>query len=177
MIAADDDGRFDLATLNQIIHGDAKLSAIAIAQPANARRQTLEMDSLLCQFQPARKSLVLWKKFERKLISPRDVGWIAAQRDPSKRTFSFAEERAAILQHEPSNIEYLFDAGLFRLRANVVPIIESNRAALLQREHRIDVHRHRSHRALNVLVRIFRAQLQRFREGHSVRDIAVERVM
>ena len=67
--------------------------------------------------------------------------------------------------------------GFFRLRANVVPVIESDRARLLQREHRLDVHRHRPHRSLDVFVRIFRAQRDRFRERHSVRHIAVERIV
>jgi hypothetical protein len=45
-------------------------------------------------------------------------------------------------------------ACLLRLSANVVPVIEGDRALLLQGEHCVDVLRHRGHRALDVFVGI-----------------------
>ena len=52
----------------------------------------------------------------------------------------FAKKRADVFGNEPGNIERVFDAGFFRLGANVVSVIESDRAFFLQRQHRLDVH-------------------------------------
>src|SRR5437867_1814674 len=131
MIAADNDRCRDRAALYQIVHGNPKLGAFAIAEPADARRQTLKMDSFSCQFHPTPEGLVLWKNFERKFVCPRDVLRIAAQRHPAKWTFPFAEQRPDIFRNEPGNIKGVFDTGFFRLRADVVPVIESNSPALL----------------------------------------------
>ena len=64
-----------------------------------------------------------------------------------------------------------------RLGANVVAVIERDRAFFLQRQHRFDMDGHRLHRALNVFVGIFSAQRERVLQRHSVWDITVERIM
>jgi hypothetical protein len=63
------------------------------------------------------------------------------------------------------------------LSSNVVAVIEGDRTLLLQCEHRIDVDRHGSHRALDVAVRIFPSQRERVFEGHLMRHVAVQRVV
>jgi len=55
MIAPNNDRRLDFASFNQLVHGDTKFSALAVAEPANPRGQSLEMDSLFRQFHPARE--------------------------------------------------------------------------------------------------------------------------
>ena len=172
MIATDDDRRFDFAAPHQFVHGDAKLGALAITEPADARRQSLEMNSLFRQLHPARQNFVFRKKLERERVGARDVLRIAAERNPAERTFSFAKERADVFRNETGNIEGVFDAGFLRLGANVVAIIESDRAAFLQFQHRVDVLSHRLHRALDVFIRILRAQarslpLTTFRSGRN----------
>src|SRR6185503_10052102 len=101
MIASNHDWRVDLTALHQIVHGNSKLGPFTIAEPANARRQTLEMDSLFGQFHPALESFVFWKEFEGELISPRDVGRLAAQRNPSKWPLPFTEQWPNIFRNEP----------------------------------------------------------------------------
>ena len=46
VIAADHDGRFQLAVPHQPVHGQAELGALAVAQPADARGQSLKLDAL-----------------------------------------------------------------------------------------------------------------------------------
>src|ERR1051326_9060056 len=53
MVTPDHDWRLDFAFLDQIIHGQAELRALAMTQPADARRQSLELDSLARQIDPA----------------------------------------------------------------------------------------------------------------------------
>jgi len=54
MIAADHNRRLQLATTHQPVDGDAEFGALAVAQPANTRRQPLKLDAFLRQRQPAR---------------------------------------------------------------------------------------------------------------------------
>ena len=61
MVAPDHDGRFDFAAFHQIIHGHAKLGALAVAEPANPRGQSLKLNPLSGELHPARQSLVLGK--------------------------------------------------------------------------------------------------------------------
>src|SRR3954466_10797116 len=112
MVAADHDRGFKLAALDELVHGDAKLGPFTVAEPANPRGQALKMNSVARELHPARQSFVLREKIECQFIGARDVGGIAAGRDPAKRPFSFAEKRADVFGHESGNIESLFDARL-----------------------------------------------------------------
>src|SRR4051794_12601895 len=132
MIATDNDWRFDLAALHQFIHSHAKFGARAKPEPTNPRRQTLEMDSLLGKFDPPRQSLVLRKKFESQPVGPRDVRRIPTQRNPSKWPFPFTEQRPDVFGNKAGNIKRVFHSRFFRLRPEVVPVIESDRAHFLQ---------------------------------------------
>ena len=69
------------------------------------------------------------------------------------------------------------DAGLHRLRADVVAVVERDRAALLQLEHRRDVPAHRVDRAALVVGRIGGAQPRRVGERQAVGHVADERVV
>src|SRR4051812_44696023 len=59
MIAPNHDWRLDLAFLYQVIHGQSELCALAISQPADARRQTLELNAFARQVDPAIEDAVL----------------------------------------------------------------------------------------------------------------------
>src|SRR5712671_3495105 len=53
MIAADRDGRFQIAAPHQFVDGFAHLRALAIAKPTYARRQSLKLHPVARQPQPA----------------------------------------------------------------------------------------------------------------------------
>ena len=59
MIAADDDRRLDLAFLHKIVDGQPKLRSLAVAQPADAGGQALELDALLRQIDPSTENAVV----------------------------------------------------------------------------------------------------------------------
>src|SRR5882762_5728351 len=103
MVAADHNRRFDFAAFHQLIHREPKLSALAIAQPANPRRQTLKLNSLLSELHPARQRLIFWKQFERESICTRDIRRIAAQCHPAKWTASFAKQRTNVFGNKTRN--------------------------------------------------------------------------
>ena len=158
VIATDDDGGFDFAVPHQFIHGDAKLGALAITEPADAGRQSLEMNALFRQLHPARQDCIFREKLERERVGARDVIRIAAECNPAERPFSFAKERADVLRNKTGNMVGVLDPGFLRLGANVVAIIEGDSATFLQFQHRANMLSHRFHRALDVFLRILGAQ-------------------
>src|SRR5712691_3714001 len=119
MVATNDDRRADFTAPNEFVHGDAELRALAIAEPANPRGQTLKLNSLLREFHPAGQNFVFWKQFERQPIGARNICGGPAERDPAERSLSFAKERTDVLRDKPGNIERIFAAGFFCLRPNV----------------------------------------------------------
>ena len=169
MIAADDDGRFDLAATHVVVHRESELGALAITEPADARGQALEVDAVLRQAHPARENRIVGEEFERQAVRGADIFGRARERDPTKRTAAFAEQRADVLGNEAGNFESVFDARGLGLRADVVAVVERDRAHSLQREHGADVLGHGVEGAAHIFVRIRAAQSERFLQGHSVR--------
>ena len=84
-------------------------------------------------------------------IGRRDIVGIARQRGPAERSFAEAEERPDVFRHEPGNLEGVAHAGLLGLGADVVAVVERDRAGALEREHRAHVLRHRRHRSRDVV--------------------------
>src|SRR5207244_5074329 len=112
VIATDDDGSFHLALPHQFVHGDAKLGALAITKPADARRQSLKMNALFRQLHPARQNCILREKLEGERVGPRDVIWVSAKCNPAEWPFSFAKERADIFRNKTGDIVGVLDAGI-----------------------------------------------------------------
>src|SRR5713101_4507259 len=166
MIASNYNWRFDFTAFHQLVHRNAELGALAVTEPANPRGQSLKLNPFAGELYPARK-----------LIGARDIFGVAAQCDPAKWPAPFAKKRTNIFGNKPGYVERILYAGLFRLRADIVPVIESDRAFLLQSEHGIDVNGHRVHRSLDIFVRIFSAQRERVFERYPVRHVAVQCVM
>src|SRR5436190_22554030 len=152
MIATDYNGRFDFAAPHQFVYGDAKLSTLAVAEPANTCWQSLKVNPVFRKLHPARQNRVFRKEFERQSVGTRDVRGIPTQSNPTERTFSLAKKRADVRRNEPGDIVGVLDTGLFCLGADVIAIIEGDGTALLQFQHRADVLSHRFHRALHVFI-------------------------
>src|SRR5438477_11945858 len=163
MISTDYNRRFDVAAPYQLVYGDAKLGPLAVAEPANTRRQSLKTNPLFRQLHPARQNRVFRKKLQRQSVRARNVLGSAAQSYPAKWPFSFAKQRPDVLRNEPGNIISVLDTDFFRLSADVVAVVERDGAALLQFQHGADMFAHRLHRALDVFIRVFRAQGDGFR--------------
>src|SRR5262249_22782352 len=139
MIASDHDWRVELPVANHLVQRHSEFGAGAVTEPADARRQPLKLDSLARKLQPPVEYGVVRKKLLRQIVRFADVFWIARQRHPAERPSSLAKERSNVFGHEAGNFERVFDAHLFRLRANVIAVIESHGAHSLQIEHRANV--------------------------------------
>ena len=131
MIAADDHGCADLAASHHVVDLQSESRAGAVAKPADARRQPLELHAGAGQPDPPRQRLVVGKQLEDGAIGGRDVVRIAGQRRPPERALAFAEQRPDVLGHEAGNVERIGDAGVNGLRPDVVAVIEDDTAATL----------------------------------------------
>src|SRR5271170_6153523 len=160
MIAPDDDGCGYFAVAHQFVHGYTELCALAVSEPADARGQALEMDPFLREFDPAAQAAVFGEEIEDQFVGAVNVFGIAGERDPAKRPLAYAEERADVLGHETGDSEGVFYAGKFGLGSQVVAVVECDRTAPLQLEHRVDVLAHGFHRTTCVLFGVALAQAQ-----------------
>src|SRR2546430_15329260 len=127
MIAPDHDRRRQLAARDQVVQRHTEPRALALAEPADACRQPLKVNPLTRERDPPLEMLVVRKQLEDELVRPRQIPWIAGERDPAERTFPFAEEGTDVLRDEPGNLEGVFNAGVQRHGAEVVAIVERDR--------------------------------------------------
>src|SRR6516225_2874447 len=92
MIAPDYDGRLQLAPGHQLVQRQPEFVALAVAEPADTRWQSLELHFFLSHGDPALQMLILGEHLEYQLIGACDVGNLTGKRGPAKRASSFAEE-------------------------------------------------------------------------------------
>src|SRR5438128_10272707 len=140
MVAADDDRRFHLAAAHELIKAMTGAGAFAITQPADARRQALKMDALTCRFDPAHQRRVVAKLLHDRAVRGRDVGGIAGQRDPPKRSLAFAEQRPDVGGYKSGKVERSGAAAQPSLRTETVAVVEHLGATIEKGDHCVDVH-------------------------------------
>ena len=131
MIASNHNRPLQFLPLDKIIYGRSKFGPFGIAQPANSRRQALELNPLFREFQPARQGVILWKQLQGELIGPGNVFGITAQRHPAKRAAAFTKQRANVFRNKSWNIERVGHTSFFCLRPNIVSVVERDRAFVL----------------------------------------------
>src|SRR6185369_12949664 len=100
MIAPDRDRRFKVAALHEIVDRLAHLSTLTVTEPADARRQSLEVNAIARQTQPAIQRAIVGKHLEGEIVGLAYVFCLARQRHPAKRSFAFAEKRPNVLGHK-----------------------------------------------------------------------------
>ncbi len=74
MIPPDDDRRFDLSAPHIVVDRQAESGPLAIAQPADARRQSLKLNSFARDAQPTFEPGIVGEQFQRQSIRDVDVG-------------------------------------------------------------------------------------------------------
>ena len=106
------------------------LGALAVAEPADARRQPLEGDLLAARRRssgaaPRRRGTAPARPVGR----CGDVGGVAGERRPAERALALAEERADVRGHEAGDVEGVGHAAPRGEAAQVVAVVEGDRAA------------------------------------------------
>src|SRR5437660_1402649 len=120
MIPSDNDGRLELAAPHHVVEFEPQPRALAVAQPANPRRQALKLHARPRQLDPAGERLVPRKRLEHRLVRAVNILRVARQSHPAKRTLPLAEEWPDVLRHKAGNAEGVLDPGVVRLRPDVV---------------------------------------------------------
>ena len=108
MIASDHDRRREPPLPHHPVEAQAEARALAVSEPADARRQSLEPDVLPRQWNPAMEPRVVGELFQRRGVGGVDVLRLARERGPAERALADAEQRADVLRDEPRIRERLF---------------------------------------------------------------------
>ena len=91
-----------------------------------------ELHALARQRDPAARAAVSSGKVRSTASSvTREVVGIAGEHRPAERALALAEERPDVGGHEAGEVEGVLDAGLLRLGADVVAVVEGDRALRL----------------------------------------------
>ena len=126
---------------------------------------------------PRREVGVLAEQVEGQAVGAGDVGGVAGEGDPAERALPEAEERADVGRHEARDVERVRRAGLGGAAAQVVAVVEDDRAERLLGEHRVDVRAHAGERAPHVPLGVVLAQRARVGEREADGDVARQRVV
>ena len=100
MIAADHDGRRDAAGADELVDREPRPRAVAVAEPADPRREALERDLLGRHREPPLQEDVVGKQPLQLAIDRLDVGGVAGEHRPPERADAAAEERPDIGRDE-----------------------------------------------------------------------------
>ena len=172
MVTPDDDRGLHSSARDQLVDGMPRPRAVAVAEPADARRQPLERHTSTGEIKPSLEKSVLRKQLPELGIDHRDVGRVAGQCGPPKRADAAAEKRPDIRRDEARICECVFDSCLARLPSQVVAIIENIAARPDEREHRLDVHRYRLAGKPQILVGTLLAEARCLLERQLAGDVS-----
>src|SRR5690606_15203641 len=96
VVAADDDRGGEFAARDHVVEPFAGPVAFAVAEPADAGGQALEVDAFTGHADPAGQRLVLGEEVEDRPVGPRDVGRVAGEGGPAEGALALAEQRADV---------------------------------------------------------------------------------
>src|SRR5437762_14107639 len=92
MIASNDNGSLNLSLFHQIVHREPKLSPLTVTEPADSRGQTLELNALLGQVDPALQYAIVRKQLKNQIVCHVDVGRLTRKSNPTKWAAALAEQ-------------------------------------------------------------------------------------
>mmetsp|Transcript_6403 Transcript_6403/g.26196 ORF Transcript_6403/g.26196 Transcript_6403/m.26196 type:complete len:559 (+) Transcript_6403:860-2536(+) len=141
VVAADDDGRLQLAALHHLVEGQAGAVALPQPQPADARRQALEGDALARHVQPAVHPRFMREQLLDLGIGLVDVLGVAGQGHPAEGAAALAELRPYIGRHEAREVEGVVHALVQCHLADVVAVVHRGHAHGLEVQHGLYMHR------------------------------------
>src|SRR5262249_8400717 len=96
MIAPDDDGGFNLSTLDEMIDSLAEPGAFAVTEPADSGGQSLKLYLLSREVNPSVEHFVFMKELQHQIVRNCDVARVARKRCPPERAASFRKHRPNI---------------------------------------------------------------------------------
>ncbi len=152
VVPPDHDRGGQLAARDHLVEPLPREVPLAVAEPADARGQSLERHALPREADPAGQSLVVAEEVQHRAVGGGDVRRLTRQRGPAERALALAEQRPDVGGHEPGIVERALVAAEFRLTAQRVAVVEHLRARVEEPDHRLDVLGHRLAGAVGELV-------------------------
>ena len=146
MIAADDDRRLQRSGAHHFVEREPGAIALAEADPAYARRKSLECNTLARHVEPAVERCILGEELLHLAVGLVDVLGVAGERHPAKRPLTSAEERPNIGRDETGKVECVGDAFFPRHLPDVVAVVDCGNAHAQEAQHGIDVFHDRGSR-------------------------------
>src|SRR5687768_18614473 len=131
MVAPDCYWSLQFPALHQVVNSFAHLRAFTVAEPTDPGRQSLKVNSIARQPQPAIQRDVIRKQLQRQIISLLNITRITGQSHPTKGSLAFTEKRADVFRYEARDIECTFNTRIKRHLANVVSVIEGDCSGVL----------------------------------------------
>src|SRR5438128_2117867 len=177
MVSRDDDGPAELARRHHAVDRPPELRTLSVGEPTDPRGEAFPREVFLREADPPSERFIPRELAQDDAVRLDDVVRVPGHRDPPERTAAFGEERADKQGHEALEGEGLFDAGLFRLTADVVPVVEDDAPGPEEIEHRADMDRDRLAGATHVFLGILGTQGCGLRYGQAARDVSSERVV
>ncbi len=135
MITANRYRRCDFAIGHHLVEGETDQIALAQAKPADAGRQALKLDVPARLVEPILDEGVVRQEFTDLLIGLANVLGIARERDPAERALALTEQRPDVGLDKARLVEGVFDAHVIRHLAQIVAVVDHDRAAFLVFEH------------------------------------------
>ena len=170
-------GAADLPLLHQVVDDGAEAGPLAVAEPADAGRQALELDLAASLADPAGQGLVLREFLEDGLVRGVDVLRLPRERRPAEGSLAEAKEGPDVFWDEAGDVEGPRDTRFAGLAADIVAVVEGLRPSLPELEHGLDVGGHRDVGPPDVVGRVLDPEGQRVLIGETVGNIAVELVV
>ncbi len=147
------------------------------AHPANARRQSLEMDSRARHIEPLMQVRIVGNQLLDLGVGFVDVFGIAREGYPAKWTDAAAKQRPNVFGNETRNVEGLRDAGIESHLPDVVAVVENRQPHALEAQQILDVLGHRARRGGGGARGILDPPFVPLFDGPALGQIAIDRIM
>ena len=122
------DGRDRADYVDEVVEGEARNMPFAVAEPTDARRQSLSLHLVSREADPSLQRVVVRECLEYGLVGGSEIGRISGQASPSERTGSAREERTDVSDDEARVAERVSHTGVAGLASQPVAVVEDNRA-------------------------------------------------
>src|SRR6516164_848684 len=170
MVASNYDRSLQLAFGDEMVEGQPEPVALAIAEPADPRRQALKLYFLSGHRDPAVQMLVFGEHFEHQPVSARDVRGFSGKRGPPERPLSLAKQGPDVGWYKSGERIGVLYSRFVGKGSDIVSVVERHRTELLEFQHSLHMLAHRGYRPFPILLRIRLAQFQGLLQRYSVWD-------
>jgi len=159
VVAPNDERGVHLAVLDEPVKAFAHLGPLAVLQPADSRREALELHVLARLLDPAMECWLVGEGVEYCVVGDGDVFRVAREGGPAEGARAPTEKGTNERRDEAGKVERLLHvAEVGHLAAQVVAVVECDGALRLHVQHGLHMRLHRVEDGLLVAVRVVLAK-------------------